>query len=87
MTVKRDIVEGMARCWSKLGQHDKALDLANLLVTTIYLSVVMALFCQQNHLKDIKLRIALDFCEVTKVTVYKQVEGKTDFLQAARTIP
>lgn len=33
MTVKRDVVEGMARCWSKLGQRDKALDLANLLVT------------------------------------------------------
>lgn len=53
MTVKRDVVEGMARCWSKLGQHDKALDLANLLVTIIYLSVVMALACQQNHPKDI----------------------------------
>lgn len=35
MTVKRDVVEGMARCWSKLGQQDKALDLANLLVTTV----------------------------------------------------
>ncbi|XP_035475999.1 uncharacterized protein C8orf76 isoform X2 [Scophthalmus maximus] len=31
MTIKRDVLEGMARCCTKLGQRDRALDLADLL--------------------------------------------------------
>lgn len=32
LTIKRDVLEGMARCCIRLGQKDKALDLAQLLV-------------------------------------------------------
>ncbi|XP_070768591.1 uncharacterized protein C8orf76 homolog [Enoplosus armatus] len=31
LTIRRDVLEGMARCCTKLGQRDRALDLANLL--------------------------------------------------------
>ncbi|KAM7420311.1 hypothetical protein PAMA_014835 [Pampus argenteus] len=31
LTIRRDVLEGMARCCTKLGQRDKALDLADLL--------------------------------------------------------
>uniref|UniRef100_UPI0037E7CD0F uncharacterized protein C8orf76 homolog n=1 Tax=Semicossyphus pulcher TaxID=241346 RepID=UPI0037E7CD0F len=31
MTIRRDVLEGMARCCTKLGQRDRALDLAHLL--------------------------------------------------------
>ncbi|KAK2844228.1 hypothetical protein Q5P01_010887 [Channa striata] len=31
LTIRRDVLEGMARCCTKLGQRDKALDAANLL--------------------------------------------------------
>lgn len=32
LTIRRDVLEGMARCCTKLGQRDRALDLANSLV-------------------------------------------------------
>lgn len=76
----------MARCWSKLGHQDKALDLANSLVTTVlYTSVSVWLELVSKIPR--KSLLAWDFCAVTKVTDDKQMEGKTDFLQAARTLP
>lgn len=32
LTIRRDVLEGMARCCTKLGQKERALDLADILV-------------------------------------------------------
>ena len=32
LTIRRDVLEGMARCYTHLGQKDKALEMTNLLV-------------------------------------------------------
>uniref|UniRef100_A0A8C7X6E8 Zgc:101716 n=1 Tax=Oryzias sinensis TaxID=183150 RepID=A0A8C7X6E8_9TELE len=34
LTIRRDVLEGMARCCTKLGQRDRALDLVDLLVNS-----------------------------------------------------
>jgi len=45
LSIRRDVLEGMARCCTKLGQRDKALNWADLLVNLFQLS-------EQEHLKD-----------------------------------
>lgn len=36
LTIRRDVLEGMARCCTKLGQRDRALDLVDLLVNAFF---------------------------------------------------
>lgn len=48
LTIRRDVLEGMARCCTRLGQKDRALELAEILVIQLY----MTLFCMEKLLSD-----------------------------------
>ncbi|XP_078109656.1 uncharacterized protein C8orf76 homolog isoform X1 [Sander vitreus] len=63
LTIRRDVLEGMARCCTRLGQRDRALDLADLLSkeasnTCHLISLLLLKVSIYQHFGDVRLKMS-----------------------------